>query len=165
VVGNKRSALRHYSSISVQRMHEKRNTLTGHFRNYESILAIPTHRKEIETAKSTTSIYVSLTVVSFSSTAYNREFIRNILVSSEFFLVCRNLNRIKQLYIYRNLKLTNHYTKKSQVHFIHQCQIQYYNYNTNEKSRNSLPKSIFHSFLLNNKKSGIYGKLLQKTRI
>jgi hypothetical protein len=38
----KRPALWHYTNISVQRMHEQRNILSGHVRNYESVSGIPT---------------------------------------------------------------------------------------------------------------------------
>ena len=105
MAGNKRSALGHYSSISVQRMHEQRNKLTGHLRNYKSISGIPIHRTEIETTKSTKSVDVCLAVVSFSSTAYNKAFTRNIFVSSEFFLVCRNLNRVLNNCIFIEFKI------------------------------------------------------------
>ena len=60
----KRPELRHYTSFSVQRMHEKRNTLTGHFRNYASVSEIPTHRMEIQTAKSTKPVDGCLTAFS-----------------------------------------------------------------------------------------------------
>jgi len=69
VDGNKRPALGHYTNISVQRMHKQRDTLTGHLQNYASISVIPTHRTEIQIAKST-SVDVCLTVVSLSPTAY-----------------------------------------------------------------------------------------------
>jgi len=58
---NKRLGLGHYTSISLQHMPEQQ---------YESISGIPIQRTEIQTAKSTTSVDVSLTVVSFSTTAY-----------------------------------------------------------------------------------------------
>jgi len=70
---NKRPALGRYSSIRVQRMHEQRNTLTGHLRNYESVSGIPIQRTEIQTSKSTTYVDVCLTVVSFSTTAYKNK--------------------------------------------------------------------------------------------
>jgi len=57
-------------------MREQRNTLTGHFQNYESISGIPTHRTEILTAKSTTSVDVGLTVVNFAPTAYNTKYLQ-----------------------------------------------------------------------------------------
>ena len=57
----------------MQRMHEQRNTLTGHLGNYESVSGIPTHRTEIQTAKSMMSIDVRLTAVSFSLTAFKNK--------------------------------------------------------------------------------------------
>jgi hypothetical protein len=72
----KRPALRHCSSISVQRVHGQRSTLTGHLRNYESISGIPTHTTEIQTTESTTSVDVCLTTVCFSSTANKTKYPR-----------------------------------------------------------------------------------------
>jgi hypothetical protein len=65
----KRGGLGHYTNISVQRMHEQRNTLTGHLLIYASISGIPTHRTEIQTAKSTRSVDVCLAAVSVSPAA------------------------------------------------------------------------------------------------
>ena len=42
---------------------------SGHFRNYKSISGIPIHKTEIRTTKSTKSVHVCITVVSFSPTA------------------------------------------------------------------------------------------------
>ena len=36
--------------------------------------------------------------------------------------------------------------KKSQVYFIHKCQIQYYDYNTNKKGKDFLSKIYFLFF-------------------
>jgi hypothetical protein len=56
----KRPELGHYTTISVQRIHEQRNTLTGHLSNNESISGFLTHRTEIQTANSSTSVDVCL---------------------------------------------------------------------------------------------------------
>lgn len=69
----------HSSTTRTSACKERTNNeilLTGHLRNYESILGIPTHRTEIQTAKSTTSVGVCLTVVYFSPTAYKNKYIR-----------------------------------------------------------------------------------------
>ena len=60
-----------------------KNTLTGHLRNYEQISAIPTHRTEIQTAKSMKFVNVCLTVVSFAPTAFIRKYPRNREPSQE----------------------------------------------------------------------------------
>ena len=74
--GIKQPTLGHYTSISVQRMHEQRNKLTGHLRNYEWISANPAHRTEIQTAKSKTSVHVYLATVCFSATAFKTKYPR-----------------------------------------------------------------------------------------
>jgi hypothetical protein len=70
----------------MQRTHEQRNTLTGHLQIHESIYGIKTHRTEIQTPKTTTSVDVYTTVVSFSPTAYMKEFTQKRKTMS------RNLN-------------------------------------------------------------------------
>jgi hypothetical protein len=126
-------------------MHEKRNTLTGHFRNYESISGIPTHRTEIQTAKSTISVDVCLTVVSFSSTAYKSKYTQKRNQVKEL-TPC-----IKRLHVNCTLKLQNR-----QVYFIHHCQIQNYDYNTTEGSLEfPFQNLLFCSFFLNSQKPGI----------
>jgi hypothetical protein len=129
VDGNKWPSLGHYTNISVQRLHKKRKTLTGHFRNYESFPGIPTHRTEIQTAKSSTSVDVGLTVVSFSSTAYNTKHTRKRIQFKEL-APC-----IKRMHVNCTLKLQNHYMNHTQVYCIHHCQIQNCDYNTTEVSR------------------------------
>ena len=47
------------------------------------------------------------------------------------------------MHINRTSKLTKRYMKNSQVNLIHQYQIQYYDYNTNEKSRITFSKIHF----------------------
>jgi len=37
--------------------------------------------------------------------------------------------------------------KNSQVYFIHQCQIQYYDYNTNEKASLTTQSQVFKSII------------------
>jgi hypothetical protein len=65
VDGNEWLSLGQHTNISVQRMHEKRNTLTDNFQSYETLYEIPTHRTDIQTAKSTISADVCLTVFLF----------------------------------------------------------------------------------------------------
>jgi hypothetical protein len=74
VDGNKRHALGQYTNISVQILYEQRNILHGHIRNYESISGIQIDKREIQTADSTASVDVCLTVVSYTPTAYNTKY-------------------------------------------------------------------------------------------
>jgi len=83
---------------------------------------------EIQTTESRKSVDVCLTVVSFSPTAYNTKYPEKRNEVKEI-KTC-----IKWLHVNCTLKLPNRYMKKIQVYFIHQCQIQYYDYNATEKN-------------------------------
>jgi len=127
VDGNKWHALGHYTNISVQTIYEQRNTLNSHLRNYESISGIPINKRKIQTTESTKSVHVCLIVVSFSPTACNTKYPEKGKEVKEI-KPC-----IKWLHVNCTFKLPNRYMKKIQVYFIHQCQIQYYEYNATEK--------------------------------
>ena len=155
--GNKRHALRHYTNISVQRIYEIKN-LNGHLRNYESILEIRIHKREIQTAESTTSVHVCLTVVSFSPTACNTKYQEKGNEAKEI-KPC-----IKCLHVNCTLKLPNRYMENSQIYFIHQWRIQNFDYNPTEGShefpfRNRL---FLFLFFVNSEQPSIYRQLLQK---
>ena len=92
----------------------KRNTSIGDIRNYKSISVIPINRTEIQTAKSTMSVDICLTFVSFSLPAYNTKYPEKGNEVKEI-KPC-----VKQLHVKCTLKLPNRYMKNSQVYFIHQ---------------------------------------------
>lgn len=99
----------------MQRMHEQRNRLTGHLRNYASISGIPTHRMEIQTAYSTKSVDVCLTVISLHM-LHTR--LNNLEKGNKVgkFKPC-----IKLLHVNCTLKLPNCYKKKSQIYLFRHC--------------------------------------------
>jgi hypothetical protein len=99
----------------------KRNSLTGHIRNYESFSAIPSQRKETQTIKHNVRRCL------FNYCFHPVHTILNILGKGNE--VKELKTTIKRLHVNCILILPNVYMKNSQVYIIDQCQIQYYDYN------------------------------------